>query len=301
VARSFLDAHRALVAAGRVPDDAPLRAVADFQRVVAWADAIAAGPDDPARGRGPFRHLTGVQYFFPVPVQHDMAHVLHMDQPWRLSSISQLPFWKGRAVADGRCRAVLSVDLGALSRADDDPHDRRRAWDCDADTIARRTWAQVRPSVGSHGAKAPEPTAWHVDAHLVFRADGGGVARNLAPYLINAPGDWPRRPGRLGRGDARLQGYAVQNGAWVLAGTYLQTFTRLTTMESANESARHAVNGLLDALGVAGDRCAVWDPEAHEVPDLEPLRALDARLFRDGYPHMVDILRLDALPDWLLP
>jgi hypothetical protein len=135
----------------------------------------------------------------------------------------------------------------------------------------------------------------------VFRADGGGVARNLAPYLINAPGDWPRRPGRLGRGDARLQGYAVQNGAWVLAGTYLQTFTRLTTMESANESARHAVNGLLDALGVAGDRCAVWDPEAHEVPDLEPLRALDARLFRDGYPHMVDILRLDALPDWLLP
>lgn len=301
VARRFLDAHATLVAAGALPDDPALREVSDFEKVAAWARAIESQPCEPARGAGPFRHLTGVQYFFPVPVQTGVAHALHMDQPWRLSSISQMPFWKGREVARGRCRAVLSVDLGALFRVDDDPAGPRAAWDCSADEIARRAWDQLRPSTLADGARGAEAFAWHVDAHLVFRGDGAGVARNLAPYLINAPGDWHRRPGRLGAGAARHRGYAVQNGAWVLAGTYLQTLTRLTTMESANESARHAVNGLLGALGVGGDPCPVWDPEEHEVPDLDALRALDARLFRDGYPHMVEILQLDALPAWLLP
>ena len=35
---------------------------------------------------------------------------------------------------------------------------------------------------------------------------------------------------------------------WVLAGTYMATYTRITTMESANESGRHAAAALIFKL-----------------------------------------------------
>ncbi len=301
VAERFLTAHRALGAT-----DERTGEVGDFERAAAWARAIrearegvvterggdvAARRAVAAQGAGPLRHLSGVQYFFPNAVQTGQEHTLYMDSAWRLSSISQLPFWTQRAFAGGRCRGIVSVDIGAFHR----PHERaqgaRVAWSCGPEEIALRTWSQV---AGASRVRAEDALAFHLDTSLVFGDDG--VERNLAPYLINAPGDWRRRPGRLAR-----EGYALQNGAWALAGTYMKTFTRLTTMESANESARHAVNAILDALQIPGDRCRVWDPEDHEIDDLATLRAIDARLFREGYPHMIEILGLDELPGWIFP
>jgi hypothetical protein len=158
------------------------------------------------------------------------------------------------------------------------------------------------------------PSCYHLDENLIFhrgepRASGSGrarraptsVAKNLAPYLINRPGEWKRRPGTLRGLEARHDGYDIQNGAWVLAGTYMKTFTRLTTMEAANESARHAVNAILRDVAAPGDRCKIWDPEDWEHPEFAPLREIDKRLYRDGYPHMVEILGLDSIPEALLP
>jgi hypothetical protein len=301
VAERFLAAHRALGAV-----DAHAREVGDFERAASWGRAIREereravaerGGDAAARravaaqGAGPMRHLSGVQYFFPNAVQTGQEHTLYMDSAWRLSSISQLPFWTQRAFAGGRCRGIVSVDIGAFHRPQEGAGDARVAWSCGPEEIALRTWSQVE---GAARARVEDALAFHLDTSLVFGDEG--VERNLAPYLINAPGDWRRRPGRLAR-----EGYALQNGAWVLAGTYMKTFTRLTTMESANESARHAVNAILDAWRVPGDRCRVWDPEDHEIDDLSTLRAIDARLFREGYPHMIEILGLDELPGWIFP
>ena len=43
-----------------------------------------------------------------------------------------------------------------------------------------------------------------------------------------------------------------------LASDYVRTYTDLATMEGANEAARRAVNGILDAAGSTARRCAVW-------------------------------------------
>lgn len=148
------------------------------------------------------------------------------------------------------------------------------------------------------------PSCYHLDENLIFRRvnrEPVSVAKNLAPYLINRPGEWKLRPGRLNPPDARHDGYLVQNESWLLAGTYLKTFTRLTTMEAANESARHAVNALLRDAQAPGDRCMIWDPEEWELPDFALLREIDRRLYVDGYPHMVEILGLDAIPEALIP
>ena len=82
----------------------------------------------------------------------------------------------------------------------------------------------------------------------------------------------------------------------------MQTTTRLTTMEAANESARRAVNAVLsEAERRCGDgytlaaRCELWPLEDREPADLRPLRELDEALFAEGLPHAADILELDAL------
>ncbi len=153
------------------------------------------------------------------------------------------------------------------------------------------------------GARNLLPSCYHLDESIIFFRDLGekrGIAKNLSPYLINRPGEWKLRPGRIDPKD-QARGYAMQNGRWVLAGTYMKTFTRLTTMESANESARHAVNAILRASGAPGDRCKIWNPEEMELPDFVDLREIDRQLFDSGYPHMVEILGIDAIPEALLP
>lgn len=163
---------------------------------------------------------------------------------------------------------------------------------------ARAPASSISIDLEARDGERAKPVCFHIDQHLVF--DASGVVKNLAPYLINRPREWRLRPGALREGDDRHRGYALQNKSWVLAGTYMKTFTRLTTMEAANESARHAVNAILENLRAPGDRCMIWDPEEWELPDLDFLKEIDRRLFVDGYPHMVEILGLTELPLSLL-
>ena len=121
---------------------------------------------------------------------------------------------------------------------------------------------------------------------------------NKAPFLVNRTSEFADRPGRLGDDG---KGYEFCLNGWMLAGTYMKTHTRITTMEAANESGRHAVNGLLDRLGFTGDRCQIWNPEDYEVGDLELLKKLDEKLFDRNKPHFIDILGWETLPDQLLP
>ena len=63
--------------------------------------------------------------------------------------------------------------------------------------------------------------------------------------------------------------------------------TDIACMESANESARRAVNGLLARAGSAADPCAIftlWQP-----PEFEPLKQVDADRFGRGEPHLLDL------------
>lgn len=360
-AERFVDALSALPEDRRGARD-------DFDRLISWkrrireehAGEVARADGDArrveARGVGPMRHLTGVQYFFHANVQFGQEHTLYMDSPWRLSSISQTHFWGRPALGRQDYRGIVSVDLGALHQPDHDGAQGVTAWESTADDIAFRVWAQVGPSVSvdtlrdrrmpwresptpspvqgppppSESARDPSqtaprggdrtrraihaiprfggdtlrPMAYHIDTNLEFERSSGGegrVVRNRAPYLINRPREFRLRPGALHDDATRTRGYAPQNHRWLMAGTFTQTFTRLTTMEAANESARHAVNAVLHARQVQGDRCMIWDPEECEIPDLLPLREIDRKLFLDGYPHMVEILGLEEIPDALLP
>ena len=63
-------------------------------------------------------------------------------------------------------------------------------------------------------------------------------------------------------------------------------------MEGANEAARRAVNGLLDAVDFAGSRCELWP--LHEPEILQPWRLYDAARYQAGLPWDNSLVQVAA-------
>jgi hypothetical protein len=170
--------------------------------------------------------------------------------------------------------------------------------------------------------------------------EGFCVLRNEAEFLINVPGQWGWRPGlRRERGEiprsyrelADCFGdsnteifYGSSNDPalmeyWTPAGTFMATYTRMTTMEAANESGRHAAAAVVYKIladserkrrnkggdddpnaGLVANFPMVWRIEDYEYDDLKFAKDLDAGLFAAGLPHALDILGVTDLVNRLL-
>jgi len=166
----------------------------------------------------------------------------------------------------------------------------------------------------------------NADPKLSVPTSDSTPLRNATPFLINGPEVWRSRPGLRIEGESSdMQRYwsekteiyyHLTKRRWLMAGNQMATFTRLSTMESANESARHAVASILHALipqatvdpptyngqgHFFGNYPDFWDPEDHEFDDLAALRRLDAAVYGSTsggkpLPHVFEILRLG---DWI--
>jgi uncharacterized protein with NAD-binding domain and iron-sulfur cluster len=283
-----------------------------------------------------FQTFIGIQYYFAHDFKLVRGHVYLPDTEWGLSAISQGQFWPRSSLPDREeIRGILSIDIGNCRRKSSYMH--RTVMECTRDDIAKEVWRQFTDSLRSTRGQTsivtslplPEPLWYHVDDNLVFTRDRGALRSNRTPFLVNNAGDWERRPrcqpwvpGRpvvvdAPRSDATdvwqapHGGYRVHADKVVFCGTYMRTFTRMTTMEAANESARHAVNAILDHMAakrtesdrspVAGDYCDIWDPEEYELDDLGFFKRIDKLLFEAGKPHIADILQFDKIADLQYP
>lgn len=312
-----------------------------------------------------FQTLGGIQYFFDTEFQVLRGHMYYTGSEWGLSSINQHGLWERRPTLarDGHV-SVLSVDIGDINSPSrhlvDGAGRGKAARDCTADEIAAEVWRQIVTALTSSVHSPPEtllPTpAWYALDRGLIMADGPGQGTgvpllNETPYLVPIIGDWQNRPGGdpwnphdtsyafLPTEDAWLDdleqrhvwqarhgGYQVHNNSVVFAGTWTKTFTRMTSMEAACESARHAVNAILDHYiwvesdgrdrredttlewrfpygfldqGLsspirmptpAGDYCYIFDIENREPPDTRALRILDSRSIENALPHPLDVL-----------
>jgi hypothetical protein len=311
-----------------------------------------------------FQTLCGIQYYFDTEFQLLRGHMLLTGTEWALSSINQSGLWEKRPILDqDGCTSVLSVDIGDFNTPSAHLVDARgrgkAARDCTADEIAAEVWRQIvsalTSSSGSAGTEVmPWPVWYALDRGLIMATGPGQgqgrIVRNESPYLVPIVGDWNNRPGsdpwnphgtswtwtpeedvwledleRHNVWQARHGGYQVHNNSVVFAGTWNKTFTRVTSMESACESGRHAVNAILDhyiwvesggrdrrekspALAwefpygfldqslsspirmptPAGDYCYVFDIENREPAETRMLRNLDAQLCQQSLPHPFD-------------
>ena len=210
------------------------------------------------------RWMNGVLFYLRRDVPLVPGHVIYVDAPWALTSISQAQFWPAVDLTqrgDGSVHGILSVDVsdwetpGILYG--------KPAMDCSHDEILAEVWAQLKAHLGD--VLQDDDVAFRfIDTDIQTPNPHRDV--NLEPLLVNTVGSWDDRPDAV---------TAIEN--LVLASDYVRTYTDLATMEGANEAARRAVNGILDAVGSKEPRCEIWP--LHEPKIFEPVKALDRRRF----------------------
>lgn len=245
-----------------------------YQNVLA-ADPSLAGILELSRN---VRWMNGIQYYLRRDIDIVHGHIAFIDTPWALSAIVQGQFWRRHDLSmygDGTVREILSVDIsdwdtpGLLYE--------KPASECDRDELIQDVWAQMRVCLNSWGETILRD--FHADVGEVFldpditleqRANPHLYA-DLEPLLVNNVNSWHLRPGAFTR---------IPN--LFMAGDYVRTNTQLATMEAANESARRAVNCIIEASGLGKPDCRIWPLNEPEV--LAPWRTYDMWRFQRGLP-----------------
>lgn len=245
--------------------------------------------------RVPLEHFSGIQYYLSQGFDYFPGHMYYPDAAYGLTSVSQLQFRVDPLANIDSHQGLISVVIADWASVDG-----QAAWTLERNKLARRVWEQIR--TGYMPSQAPTwPRYYHLDRHIKDKLSKSAFERsNSSPYLLTAKDRFRHLPGSL-------DGYEILKGRLVVAGTFTKTHTRLGTMESANESARHAVNAImrharkeigLPELGT--DDCEIFDPEDYEVDDAEWFKRLDSRLHAEGLPHVLEILGarewIDQLP-----
>ena len=244
----------------------------------------AAEPRLAALPRLVVRWMNGAMFYLDrdVPLQH--GHAIFIDSEWALTAISQAQFWPDVDLeqrGDGRVEGILSVDVSEWER----PGRRtgKVAMACSREEIREEVWAQLVDHIDDGSLDAANVVSWFLDPAIQFPNPTG--ATNLEPLLINTAGSWVDRPDAVTR---------ISN--LFLAADFVRTHTDLATMEGANEAARRAVNGILDAAGSGVARCPVW--KLREPGVLAPFRTLDRvrwRLGRGPAPPPVRVTETGAI------
>ena len=222
---------------------------------------------DPKKNR--LEWMNGLQIYLKNDEVISPGHQIFLDSPWGLTSISQRQFWQD---AQGHSdhlppgQGALSIDISSW----DLPGVRtnRCAKEIPPLEIFQEVLVQIRNALGNDVLKDENILGFYLDEAV----GTSGSSVNLEPVLVNHVNTFALRPTAT---------TSIKN--LFLAGDYVQTKTDLACMESANEAARAAVNGILEATGHPG-RCRMFDPIEHEPGWLKPFQDMDAIRYRRGLP-----------------
>lgn len=224
--------------------------------------------------------MNGVQIFLTEDIDVVHGHTIFVDSPWALTSISQAQFWHDFDLSqygNGRVKAIISVDV---SEWDQKGLNGKTAKECDRHEVVLEVWEQLKRSLNVSGKvvlKDEYLYDWFVDPAVELRE--GTDDTNEEPLLVNLVGTWALRPEAVTR---------IPN--LFLAADYVRTHTDLATMEAANEAARRAVNGILEASNSHAAPCGIW--KLHEPEIFAPWRALDLIRYQQGLPWDDTVVRL---------
>ncbi|MBC7300784.1 MAG: FAD-dependent oxidoreductase [Nocardia sp.] len=281
---SELDVRDRRIRAARITDPTGARTVEADYFVVALAveqarklwssQVLAVAPELAATDRLFVDWMNGIQLYFRTPLHISRGHTAYVDSPWSLTSISQNQLWTDKlpSFGDGSVADCLSVDIsdwnspGMLYG--------KPATACTHEEIFREVWAQLASHLNDREQllRPADLHSWFLDPGITWQ---GSHNANADPLLINTAGSWDARPEPHG---------SIEN--LFLAGDYVRTDVDLATMEGANESARAAVNALLDVAGSSAPRCHGF--RLRRTPELEPLRIIDADRYAKGLPNIFD-------------
>ncbi|GAA4806733.1 FAD-dependent oxidoreductase [Nocardioides caeni] len=222
--------------------------------------------------------MVGIQYFLREHVDITKGHITFIDSPWSLTALTQGQFWEDRVISrdygDGEVVDILSVDIsnwdkpGILYG--------KTAKECTAEEIAAEVWAQITDHQTA-GKVLPDDIvhSWFLDPGVQWDPARRRNS-NETPLLVNTVDTWRKRP------TARTK---IPN--LLMSGDFVQTDIDLATMEGANESARHAVNAILDESRSTAARVKTY--KLYDPPEFALLKNVDKVLFKLGQKNLLDL------------
>jgi uncharacterized protein with NAD-binding domain and iron-sulfur cluster len=215
--------------------------------------------------------MNGIQIFLTEDVDLAHGHTIYVDSPWALTSISQAQFWDLdlSQYGNGSVKSIISVDV---SEWEQKGLNGKTAKECNLAELILEVWGQLKRSFNRGGVEVLKDEYfydWFMDSDVQLRE--GANDTNEEPLLVNLVNTWALRPEAVSR---------IPN--LFLASDYVRTDTDLATMEAANEAARRAVNGILQASGSSARPCDLW--KLHEPEMFAPWRALDLIRYQQGLP-----------------
>ncbi|MGI9609991.1 MAG: hydroxysqualene dehydroxylase, partial [Acidimicrobiia bacterium] len=226
--------------------------------------------------------MNGLQFYLNEDVTINKGHIIFSDSEWALTGISQIQFWKDYELADrfnGKVKGILSVDISDWLHT---KYKGELAEDLHADKVKEYVWEQIKEALNVEGEIVLSDDMvehWYLDRDIQW-VEGERKDEDKEPLLVNTVDSWGLRPEAVTR---------IPN--LFLASDYVRTNTDLATMEGANEAARRAVNGIIQATGSNDALCRIWPLE--EPMFFAPFRWLDKRRFRVGQAWSAE------LPWWM--
>jgi len=246
--------------------------------------------------------MNGIQFYLKKDVPMIHGHMIHIDTPWALTSISQSQFWqsfKWPAVGNGTVNGILSVDLsewgsewnGKVVGKGVIYH--KVARDCTREEIKKEVWEQLKMSVNLAGQR---PILEDEDVEHIFMdpdieddvdRSNPTLYQDAEPLYIDMVDSWHLRPDTYTR---------IPN--FFLAADYVRTNTQLATMEGANEAARRAVNSIISASGADVPLCKIWPLDEPFIFSI--WRWFDNKRYESGQPWKSDFPWFVAVAQHLL-
>ena len=234
--------------------------------------------------------MNGIQFYLKKDVPMIHGHMIHIDTPWALTTISQAQFWKNfhlSAMGNGTVNGILSVDISEWGSELDGKvigkgilyH--KVARDCTREQIKKEVWAQLKKSVNLPGQPPilEDEDVEHIfiDPDIKNDVNRNKPTRyeNAEPLYIDVIDSWHLRPDAYTR---------IPN--FFLAADYIRTNTQLATMEGANEAGRRAVNSIISASEAKVPLCKIW--QLDEPLILSIWRWYDNRRYERGEPWKHD-------------
>ena len=218
--------------------------------------------------------MNGIMFYLDVQTPIIHGHMIYVDSPWSLTSVSQAQFWPNYKLSeqfgDGRVKEIISVNIsdwdacGILVN--------RSAKQCTKEEIIRDVWEQLKKSLNFNQKivlSNKNLIMAHLDPAIIINQKERTL--NTEPLFVNLVDSWSLRPD-------------VQTGIdnLFLASDYVRTETDLATMEAANEAARRAVNALIQRSGVRAGLCRLW--KMYEPSFFGLFRLYDRWRYRRGLP-----------------
>ena len=245
-----------------------------------WTPGIlAADPSLEGMHRIQTTWASGLQYYLrqPAPIAH--GHVVCIDSPWAVMSISQAQFWDrdlARTYGDGSVQDCLSVAIAEF----DTPGVvyGKTAKQCTPREAAREVWVQVQMAVDERGRRhLPDAIlhSWTIDPGWHLTDGNGRESTQDDALFLNSVGSWFDRPEA-----------STAIGNLFLAGDYTRTNIDAATMDGANESGRRAANAVLRAADSSAPCVRIYD--LYRQPAFDGPKRGDQARFRRGQPHVLE-------------